>query len=630
MRKISSTRKRKIFSELVPRIYWSVDLGVPVFEKNTEKYGRLKKLKLVPPGDVRPAFQKDVEKIYRVIKEQYSKEYADRLFSKEPLTLLNRVQAIDMADEVIVSGYSIGIREYDFLRKKWIFKPMYYGLRLYIDEELGPYIKTLKPLKPDTYLYPGDYRGKPPENTRWVPIKGREKWVYGLGKKAGRKILVVKKWRISGRLGYNPRRASLDDAARYNRDYLEERGGEAVDFLRETLSLGLGYPVVSLSGGKDSGVTAYLAGRAGVKEAVFIDTGLELPETIETAIRTAEKAGLDLTILRARDRFWRALRIYGPPARDYRWCCKVVKLSLLGRYYRGKHGRVLAVVGQRRYESPQRALAKRLSPSGSIGEGYVAAPIHEWVSLEVFMYSVLEKIPLNPLYIEGYDRIGCYLCPTSRMAELELVGKTHPELMTRWNQYLENYADQHELPREWIRLGLWRWRYKWPGEIKGVMERQGIKADYILAKTAGDFVEQVILEEKTGAVRVIFRNSIPLEKLSKYTQITGLRVEKRRDELVFLNMNGEKAIISNRSLVVGRRSINEKWVRELLMLIYMVSYCAGCGMCSVACPKNCISPGYFEPGKCDSCKKCLYSCPSANNLVNNVYSLLSLAEKHEE
>jgi len=629
LRKISSTRKRKIFSELVPRIYWSVDLGIPVFEKNTEKYGRLKKLKLVPPGDVRPAFQKDVEKIYKVIKEQYSKEYADRLFSKNPLTLLNRVQAIDMADEVIVSGYSIGIREYDFLKKKWIFKPMYYGLRLYIDEELGPYIKALKPLKPDTYLYPGEYMGRP-QNTRWVPIKGREKWVYGLGKKAGRKILVVKKWRISGRLGYNPRRATLDDAARHNRDHLEERGGEAVDFLRETLSLGLGYPVVSLSGGKDSGVTAYLAGKAGVEEAVFIDTGLELPETIETAIRTAEKAGLELTILRAGDRFWRALRIYGPPARDYRWCCKVVKLSLLGKYYREKHGRVLAVVGQRRYESPQRALAKRLSPSGSIGEGYVAAPIHEWVSLEVFMYSILEKIPLNPLYIEGYDRIGCYLCPTSRMAELELVGRTHPELMTRWNQYLEDYAKQHELPQGWIELGLWRWRYKWPGEIKGVMSREGIDANVILANTAKDYVEQIILDKEVGTVKIVFKKNIPLEKLSRYSIIIDLRVENTAEELVFHYLNGEKAIVNNRSLVVSRRSIYEKWVRELLMLIYMVSYCAGCGMCSVACLRNCIGPGYFEPEKCNSCRKCLYSCPSASNLVNNVYLLLGLSEKHEK
>ncbi len=209
-----------------------------------------------------------------------------------------------------------------------------------------------------------------------------------------------------------------------------------------------------MSGGKDSGLVTYIAGKAGVADAVFIDTGLELLETIETAIKTAEKAGLRLTILRAHDKFWRALGIYGSPARDYRWCCKVVKLSLLGKYYREKYGRVLAIVGQRRYESPQRALADRLSHSGTIGDGYVAAPIHEWISLEVFLYSTLEKIPINPLYMKGYDRIGCYPCPTSRMAELELIQKTYPEYMIKWIKYLENYAETHSLPREWVELGL--------------------------------------------------------------------------------------------------------------------------------------------------------------------------------
>ncbi len=199
-----------------------------------------------------------------------------------------------------------------------------------------------------------------------------------------------------------------------------------------------------------------------------------MPETIETAIKTAEKAGLQLTILRAHDRFWRALRIYGSPTRDYRWCYKVVKLSLFGKHYREKYGRILAIVGQRRYESPQRALADRLSPSGTIGDGYVAAPIHEWINLEVFLYSILEKIPINPLYMKGYDRIGCYLCPTSRMAELELVQKNYPEYMIKWIKYLENYAETHSLPREWVELGLWRWRFRLPGEIRALSKRQGI------------------------------------------------------------------------------------------------------------------------------------------------------------
>ncbi len=623
MRRVHPTRTKKLFAELLPIIYWSVDLGTPVFVKDTEKYGRLKKIKLVPPGDVRPAFTRDVENLYIMIKEQYSKPYAERLFSKNPLVLLNRVQAIDMADEVVVSGYSIGIREYDIAGRKWLFKPMYYGVRLYIEEELGPYIKARKTIKPNEYLYPGDYRGRPPVNSRWVPIKGKNKWVYGLGKKAGRRILVVKQWRISGKLGFNPKKATLQDAARHNREYLEEKACEATAFLEETIGLGLGYPIVSLSGGKDSGVTAYLAGKAGVTEAVFVDTGLELPETIETAIKTAEKAGLQLTILRAHDRFWRALRIYGPPARDYRWCCKVVKLSLLGKHYREKYGRVLAIVGQRRYESPQRALADRLSPSGTVGEGYVAAPIHEWISLEVFLYSILEKIPLNPLYMKGYDRIGCYLCPTSRMAELELIKETHPEHMIKWMRYLENYAEEHGLPRQWIDLGLWRWRFRLPGEIKMLSKRQGIDIDAMNRGIAEDYVEKIVVDRDEDLVEIHFKRQIPLQKIYSMIKIIGLNAAiKNNGDLRIHRKGREVAEIKDNYLRTRLSWINDKHTRELLMLVYMKLYCVGCGMCSIACPRDTIGPDFFEPSRCNGCRKCLYSCPSANNLVGHVFTLL--------
>ncbi len=622
MRRLSPTHKKRLFAELLPLIYWSVDLGTPVFEKDTKKYGRLKKIKLVPPGDIRPAFKRDVEALYVVIKEQYSKPYAERVFSKSPIVLLNRVQAIDMADEVVVSGYSIGIREYDIVGRKWVFKPMYYGVRLYVEEELGPYIEARKTIKPNEYLYPGDYRGRPPHSSRWVPIKGKNKWVYGLGKKLGRRILVVKRWRISGKLGFNPKKATLWDAARYNREYLEEKECEATTFLEKTIGLGLGHPVVSLSGGKDSSVAAYLAGKAGVADAVFIDTGLELPETIETAIKTAEKAGLQLTILEAHDRFWKALRIYGPPARDYRWCCKVVKLSLLGKHYREKYGRVLAITGQRRYESPSRALAERLSPSGSIGEGYVAAPIHEWISLEVFLYSILEKIPLNPLYMKGYDRIGCYLCPTSRIAELELVQKTHPEHMIKWIRYLENYAKEHSLPRRWIDLGLWRWRFRPPGEIRTLSKRQGIDIDMVIRNTIEDYVEKIVMDREKDLVEIYFKKPIPLNIIHSRTKIIELNATINNGKLTIHKNWYEVAELESNRLKTRLSKIDDKHVKELLMLIYMTLYCTGCGMCSVACPRNSIGPGFLDPNKCNGCRKCLYSCPSANNLVNHILVLL--------
>ncbi len=52
---------------------------------------------------------------------------------------------------------------------------------------------------------------------------------------------------------------------------------------------------VSYSGGKDSLATLYLALEAGLKPPIiFIDTGLEFPETVENVRMTAEKYGLPL------------------------------------------------------------------------------------------------------------------------------------------------------------------------------------------------------------------------------------------------------------------------------------------------------------------------------------------------
>jgi len=81
--------------------------------------------------------------------------------------------------------------------------------------------------------------------------------------------------------------------------------------------------LVSFSGGKDSLVALHLTLKLGLDPiVVFNDTGLELPETVETVYRTVERYGLRLEVASAGDAFWRAVEFFGPPAKDYRWCCK--------------------------------------------------------------------------------------------------------------------------------------------------------------------------------------------------------------------------------------------------------------------------------------------------------------------
>ncbi len=124
--------------------------------------------------------------------------------------------------------------------------------------------------------------------------------------------------------------------------------------------------------------------------------------------------------------------------------------------------------------------------------------------------------------MKGYDRIGCYLCPTSRMAELELVQKTYPEYMIKWIKYLGNYAETHSLPRGWVELGLWRWRFRVPGEIRALSKRQGINIDMITRHTAEDYVEKIIIDRGKDLAEIYFKKLIHLNRMYSLTKIIEL------------------------------------------------------------------------------------------------------------
>lgn len=51
----------------------------------------------------------------------------------------------------------------------------------------------------------------------------------------------------------------------------------------------------------------------------------------------------------------------------------------------------------------------------------VLAPIKQWSTLHIQLYMIMNNIPLNPLYIKGFYRIGCYICPALRSWELYIM-----------------------------------------------------------------------------------------------------------------------------------------------------------------------------------------------------------------
>ena len=158
-------------------------------------------------------------------------------------------------------------------------------------------------------------------------------------------------------------------------------------------------------------------------KAFFIDTGIEFPETIAFV----RSQGVDV-IQKAVD-FWQAAEKAGPPGKDHRWCCKLLKLHPL-KLYLADIGPCVTVQGNRWYESWNRAGLDETSQNPANPLQLNISPIRNWRALEVFLYLWWQGLAINPLYDRGLERIGCFLCPA--MLESEYRGtQDHPAGLCR-------------------------------------------------------------------------------------------------------------------------------------------------------------------------------------------------------
>ncbi len=630
-KRLKGTEATSLFRKLIPNLRWCDQCGVPLigYDRCSLCASPTRAVRVVPPGDIRPAFDRDKQIIREAIERCVGKRAAAKFVSDAGFMLLNKVQAIDAADEVLVSGYSIGIREFDIYEHKWIFKPGYIGAKLIVEEKLGYYaIVSRSELKVfDTIEHSEIVEGEIPPPGFWISIATRDSKVYAVAKVLPRGDLRVHKvWkRLPKEAEIVHKPADITKAARANASRLDRLEEEAVRFLSKVRRLG--FARVNISGGKDSTVAAYLASLAGIKKAMFIDTGLEFPETIRTVERVAQSLGLDLDMPSAGDAFWRAVDIYGPPARDYRWCCKICKLAPLAKMSKQSNGRMVNIVGQRQYESTSRALAGKLARSGSIAGDLVAAPIQEWTSLDVFMFIESRRLPLNPLYMRGYERIGCYMCPTSRLAEIEAVRDTHRYLWDRWIAVLERFARRAKLPREWIDYGFWRWRFEYPAEIQHLAKKLGLRPFDMLDRIALNYVSTALEPSTDSEICVslfVDLDHANLKRLAKTMAAVDLDATIINGTIEARARHGFARIYSHGRIELCANSYSylERLVKRVLSVIFMSTKCFGCGLCNYACPHGAIRYGNIDPSRCRRCARCTSICPAAGQLTKHgIYML---------
>lgn len=216
--------------------------------------------------------------------------------------------------------------------------------------------------------------------------------------------------------------------------------------------------VVTDSGGKDSQVCKELAIRAGIPfEIIHNHTTADAPETVRFIRKEAkrfEELGIKYTINMPtykgkRTSMWNLIpQKLMPPTRMVRYCCSVLKET-------GGAGRFIAT-GVRWAESTSRKNNRGIYEKSSdtkanriildndnddkrmlfencrLKAKRVVNPIVDWQDNDVWQFLGDANAPINPLYAEGWCRVGCVGCPMAgqagRLAEFE-----------RWPEYKNLY-----------------------------------------------------------------------------------------------------------------------------------------------------------------------------------------------
>lgn len=218
--------------------------------------------------------------------------------------------------------------------------------------------------------------------------------------------------------------------------------------------------VIADSGGKDSSVCKELALRAGIPfEIMHNHTTADAPETvrfIRSEAKRFEDLGIKYTINTPmykgkRTSMWGLIpQKLMPPTRLVRYCCSVLKeQSGSGRFIatgvrwdesasrknnRGIYERLAADKNKRIILNNDNDDKRMLFENCRLKARRVVNPIIDWKDDDVWSFLGDAKNPINPLYTEGWCRVGCIGCPLAtkkgRVAEF-----------IRWPKYKQLYIN---------------------------------------------------------------------------------------------------------------------------------------------------------------------------------------------
>jgi len=366
-------------------IVWDLDRNVPTF-KSTCWDCNVTELPMTDPGDARLAFENDIE----LLKEALNNEFGDSSLWKEivgsGVVLVNKGGGLDDFRELFARGTIVGKLYWDLFEGKWRFRLSYASAKALYEKGVVETVKVDEHPKEGANLIVESCS----EGLQVVLVKDDEPVGVGYCRRNGRvRVITSFPPELVGQEPFPARDipSTWDDVVRYNEYRLRMLTSQAKRFLYSMMEKIKREVTVSFSGGKDSLVALHLTNQLTKPIVVFNNTGIELPETLETVDKVVKEWGLELVVADAGNDFWRAFRMVGPPARDLRWCCKVTKLVPMAKLAKEMWpDGSLNVVGQRAFESIERAKSPRVWRNKWFPQILNVSPIQQWTQLDVWLY----------------------------------------------------------------------------------------------------------------------------------------------------------------------------------------------------------------------------------------------------
>lgn len=220
--------------------------------------------------------------------------------------------------------------------------------------------------------------------------------------------------------------------------------------------------VVTTSGGKDSSACVELARRAEVPfEVQHNHTTADAPETVQFVrqeFARLEALGVKCTIhyptyKGKRTSMWSLIpQKLMPPSRLMRYCCYVLKENSCNdrmiatgvRWAESTSRAKKRGIFEKQVSNKDKAVSTR-NDSDSLAELFapckleakrIVNPIVDWSDADVWDFLHDMKVPVNPLYECGQNRVGCIGCP--------MAAKHRYEQFRRWPAYEKLYIAAFE------------------------------------------------------------------------------------------------------------------------------------------------------------------------------------------